>query len=254
MEAGAAEAADSQAAAPQADGEVMTTSDEFNNLVTAQPDWSRKYLSPVEIGVIEAGIGKAEAKTRGEIVPVFVERSVSLHHVPMLVSGFVSILSAIVSIAVLLSLRPEISLLDSLEIVGVIFALALVVGRYGLARWSVVQRLFTSKQDAWEAVHNRAELEFHRTGIPATQGYTGVMIFVSVFERRALIMGDRAISDKMTEEAWVGITTKLVQRLAGGQFQLGFSEAIEAVGQKLAQEFPQSSHDQNELPNKLVIH
>ena len=116
-----------------------------------------------------------------------------------------------------------------------------------------VQRLLTSKRDSASAVMTRAELEFLETGIPATEGRTGVLIFVSMHERRAVILGDKAISDRMKPEAWTEILAAMIVELKAGRVKEAFEGAIARVGDVLAREFPIQAGDTNELPNTLIV-
>lgn len=204
-------------------------------------------ITDTDRATIEAAVAEAEKKTAGEIVPMIVRQSSYVSHVPMVVGLLV--------FSLLMLLIPEIQWLVSgplwaFDIGALVISVALAVV---LSRVPAVQRIFTPAKDSAAAVFRRAELEFLETGIPGTAGRTGVLIFVSMHERRAVVIGDEAISARMKPEAWVEILDEMIAELRGGSVSKAFVKAIGRVGDVLAREFPIQAGDTNELPNALVI-
>jgi putative membrane protein len=214
----------------------------------AMQPWISKHLSDADFSEIERAIAGAEAKTSGEVVPMIVRRSVSLRTAP-----YIAIMTGLAIMFVVgLLLHFDFAKTQHLVwlVVGVVATLALAVATPFVVP---LQRFFTLDADEAEAAFQRAQLEFFQTGIPATAGRTGVLIFVSLFERRAFILGDEAITKRLDKDVWVQITQDMVNRLKKGDYKGGFIGAIEAVGAKLAKEFPRAANDRNELHDHLVI-
>ncbi|MES2965897.1 MAG: TPM domain-containing protein [Bdellovibrionota bacterium] len=216
-------------------------------MTTMQP-WISKHLSLTDLAEIEAAIASVETKTSGEVVPMIVRRSVSLRSAP-----YIAIMAALSLLFVLaLIFQFDFARTDHLVglVIGVVAALGLAVATPFLIP---LQKFFTLDGDEDEAAFERAQLEFYQTGIPATEGRTGVLIFVSLFERRAFILGDESISKRLNQEVWVEITQAMVNRFKQKDFKGAFVGAIEAVGTKLATEFPRAANDRNELHDHLII-
>jgi uncharacterized membrane protein len=87
-------------------------------------------------------------------------------------------------------------------------------------------------------------------GLTATRERTGVLIYMSISDRRLAIYGDEAIHQKFGNEGWQAVCDQLSQRFQKEEFVEGLREAILQVGQVLAKAFPARKDDINELPNE----
>lgn len=211
-------------------------------------NWISKHLSQGDFDEIERAIARVEEKTSGEVVPMIVRRSVSVRTAPYLA------LLSVVSLLFALSIVFHVDFTSTRHLIGLtVGAFIAVAFAFLTTKWEPLQKFFTLDADEEEAAFERAQYEFYRTGIPGTKGRTGVLIFVSLFEHRAFILGDESISAKMNQDSWVEITQAMVAELKRGDFKAGFVTAIEAVGAKLAQEFPRAANDRNELRDHLII-
>lgn len=196
-----------------------------------------------DLQAIEQAVATAESRTAGEIVPMIVHESTYSSHVPgLLMLAF---------FALFMVAMPALGLGG--WIWNSVATLTAIILGYVLAQSAWVRRHVIPRHDQALAVLHRAQLEFHETGIPATHGRTGVLIFVSMRERRAVVLGDRAISEKIDAERWRSIVDELIKEMGRGRVKEAFTGAIAHVGEILAREFPASKHDTNELPNTLVV-
>jgi putative membrane protein len=71
-------------------------------------------------------------------------------------------------------------------------------------------------------------------------------------ERRAEIVGDEAITRVTTPETWGEAMAALLVEVKEGRPGEGIVAAVERVGDVLAEHFPKSSADTNEIPDKLI--
>ncbi|HET6924036.1 MAG TPA: hypothetical protein VFI16_12890, partial [Anaeromyxobacteraceae bacterium] len=103
------------------------------------------------------------------------------------------------------------------------------------------------------AVRSRAERAFLANGLNRTERGTGVLVFASLLERRALVLGDHGIHEKMGDEGWRRGVEALVGGIRGGDPAAGFCDAIALVGAALAEHFPRPGGGvaPNELPDEL---
>lgn len=79
-----------------------------------------------------------------------------------------------------------------------------------------------------------------------------MLIFVSEAERYAEILADRGINNLVPNDAWESILNRLLGQIKTNNTEAGLIGAIKACGDLLAEHVP-STHDQDELPNHLVI-
>lgn len=220
----------------------------LGKLVKMFPKNIQDYLSPQDIREISEAVQKAEAKTSGEIVPVIVRRSSSVGHVPMILT----------LILLLLTVACEFPWKDKLfatpwlwlwPVLGVVYYF---LSQF-LAQSFTLQRLLTVNSDEIFQVERRAQLEFFLNRVNRTKAGTGILIFISVMERRAVILADEGIHGKIPPEVWVKLVDQLTEKLRRGEWKAAFLESIEACGDLLSTHFPASQHDTNELSNQLVI-
>ncbi|HEV2595977.1 MAG TPA: hypothetical protein VGU01_12320, partial [Sphingomicrobium sp.] len=85
-----------------------------------------------------------------------------------------------------------------------------------------------------------------------TSGRTGILIYLSIAERRAEIVADEAILKVTDEHSWGEPMTALITEVRQGRPADGIVAAIERVGAVLAEHFPRSADDVNEIPDALI--
>jgi putative membrane protein len=101
-------------------------------------------------------------------------------------------------------------------------------------------------------VHRRA-VELFRTGCELkTRGRTGILIYLSLAERRAEILADKAIADKVEPEVWGEAMAHLVDEVKAGRPGAGLAKAVERVGAVLAPILPPRADNPNEICDRLV--
>ena len=71
-------------------------------------------------------------------------------------------------------------------------------------------------------------------------------------EHRAEIVGDEAITAVTTPETWGEAMTALLTQVKAGRPGDGIVAAVELIGDVLAEHFPKSGDDTNEIPDKLI--
>jgi putative membrane protein len=205
--------------------------------------WIDKHFTQDQINRVTDIVAEAESHTIGEIVPIIVSRSSAIGHVKW-------ILTALLTIAFVLT---ETS-------VGVFHAWAAPVAflffyfiSIGLAKISWLQRVLTPIADEIKQVHARAELEFYRAQIKKTSRGTGILIFVSVMERRVVVLADEGISAHYPQETWDELVKIMTTEFKQSKVFEGFEKAIRRCGEILQAKLPAAHHDTNELANSLII-
>jgi putative membrane protein len=104
-----------------------------------------------------------------------------------------------------------------------------------------------------EEVERRALECFQRFRVRATAGGTGILIYVSLYERMVRVVGDDGIAGKLGQADWDGVRDVLIDGLKAGRPTAGLVAAIQASGKLLEQHFPIQPDDEDELSNELHL-
>jgi putative membrane protein len=193
---------------------------------------------------VEEAVRLAEARSLGQIVPVVVERSAHYHEVRWIAAVAAA---ALVTVVVDL-LFPEVTIreLPFLQLAGGL------VGAL-LGRWEPVERMLAGRREMEQAARARAEQAFLQHGLHRTAQGTGVLVFASLREHQAVVLGDAGIHARMGDEGWRRAVEALLAGIRAGAPADGFVAAIAVVGDRLAEHFPRRPDDAatNELPDGL---
>lgn len=93
---------------------------------------------------------------------------------------------------------------------------------------------------------------FTERGLYRTQDGTGILILLSAFEHRAVILGDHGIHDKVGNEGWQEHAGTIAQAIRRGEAAVGVTTVLEALAPLLSELAPRRHNDTNELANTVV--
>jgi putative membrane protein len=187
----------------------------------------RHFDEAAKVRIAEA-VRRAEALSRGQIVPVVVQKSDAYPEARF--RG--AILGAALATAAALLLGAPLSLAE----LAVVQLAAGILGAL-VAMLDPVERLLAGRRAMDEAVRARAARAFHEHGLHRTEEGTGVLVFASLFEHEAVVLGDHAIHAKMGGD-WEKALGALVAGMRAGDPARGFVDAIAICGARLAEHFP----------------
>ncbi|RAZ82656.1 TPM domain-containing protein [Mesorhizobium hawassense] len=111
---------------------------------------------------------------------------------------------------------------------------------------------FVPRRLRYQAAHANAMKQFLARNVHRTQARTGVLVFVSIAERYAEVVADAGINAKVGQHVWDGVVRDLTKHAGDDRLAEGFIHAITAVGAVLAEHFPATEGDANELADHLV--
>lgn len=212
--------------------------------------------------LVTAAVTVAEGASDGEIVTIVAEKSDSYHdvglHYAVLAMLLVPAALAFVPQALIdwgtgLFLGWNAGLTRGLLMAFLLMKLAAVflVVRYALA-WMPLRMALTPGSTKTRRVRRRA-IELFKVGAERrTHGRTGVLLYLSLIEHRAEIVADEAIAGKVSPEVWGDAMTDLIAEVKAGRPGAGMAKAVERIGAVLAEHFPKSRADTNELPDRLI--
>ena len=212
--------------------------------------------------LVTAAVTEAERATSGEIVVVAAARSDAYHdvalHYALLAMLIVPAALALVPkswidrvVASLMGWNAELSRSALMLLLFVLLTLAFLLVRLLLTNMTLRLAL-TPGRTKTRRVHRRA-VELFRAGCELkTRGRTGILIYLSLGERRAEILADKAIADKVEPEVWGEAMAALVDEVKAGRPGEGMARAVALVGLVLARFLPPDADNPNELPDRLV--
>ncbi len=207
---------------------------------------------------VNQAVQQAEQQTCAEIVPVVATAS-GRYDRPEDVAGLWLAVIALVVVGSLLPQPPEAGSWAggsggyNLAILAAVVVAGFVLGALLAARIAWLRRLFTSRREMADEVARRAQEAFVAREVFRTQGATGLVIYVSLFERLARVQADRAVTDALGPEALDALAADLAGRLHEGDLGSALAETIRQAGEKLAGPLPRQADDIDELPNELVV-
>ena len=194
---------------------------------------------------IHQAVIAAERRTVGEIIPVVLERSDD-HPQANWLSSIVTVLLASVLLAPWLPWGNPIGLLASQLGFGVLgFLLSFVLPGF--------KRAFVSDERAAAVAAEQALQEFYTLGLHRTEAQTGVLLFVSLFEHRVIVLGDEGIDAKVTPELWKSVEEAILTGVKQGDLSKGLTQGIGLCADVLEEHFPWTKGDRNELPDRVIV-
>jgi putative membrane protein len=103
-------------------------------------------------------------------------------------------------------------------------------------------------------VHRRAEEVFLHRELFKTERRTGILIFVSLFERRAVVVADSGINAKVGPGDWDRAVSRLIGSAQGDGLAEGIAQAVAHCHELLlAAGFKAEASQRNELSDKPML-
>ena len=187
----------------------------------------------------------AEKKTVGEVLPVVLGRS-DRHPEGLWLAALFVVLVGSSTLAHWLPWDRPVLLLATQAAFG-------LVGYLLALRLPGFQRAFVRESRATEMAEEQAFQEFYRHGLHETRDETGVLLFVSLFERRVIVLADEGIDKVAKDGLWQNVDEVLLRTIAAGSLAAGLVEAIRMCGVALAEHHPWEEGDRNEVPDRLIV-
>ena len=100
-------------------------------------------------------------------------------------------------------------------------------------------------------VLDRAAWLFKKLKMNKTKERNGVLIYLSINDRKFAIIGDSGINKVVPPGFWNEIKELMITHFSKGEFAEGVITGIEKTGEKLKQFFPYQTDDVNELSDEI---
>lgn len=220
------------------------------------------HLSQEDADRISAAVTAAEARSAGEIVTILTPQSDDYADVALLWAALVAFLALIA-----LAIAPQfyLDLADRLTgawasdwsprtILGLAALVAMLkfAGVWLFQLWRPLRLLLVPGTIKSDRVRARAVTCFKVGAERRTHGRTGILIYLSLAERRAEIVADEAIAGKVPDAVWGEAMAAMLAEIRQGRIAEGLVAAVDRVGAVLAERFPRADGDINELPDRVI--
>jgi putative membrane protein len=200
-------------------------------------------LTREQTSTIEDSVRAAEQRTSGELVVAVAERSDDYAAPRALLAGLVSLVLALIGLALMPWTFPA---------WFIVAELPLAVSCYWLLGTGPMLRMVVPDSLRNQRVDARALQVFAERGVAHTRERNGVLIYISEAEHRVRILADRGIHERVGPDEWQADVALIVEGMRTRKQAQGIVQAVDRIGALLAEAFPRREDDVNELGDELV--
>lgn len=205
---------------------------------------AKDFFTAEERERIRQAVAVAEAHTSGEIATMVVDHSDSYREAEILGALLVAgLFSVIVAVAV-----HHVMIWSYIPLVCIFFFPI----RYLFRRYPHLKLPFVGRKRIGEAVRERAIRAFFEKSLHKTREENGILIFISLLERKVWILGDVGINERIEPSFWRHFAVELSRGLKEDRACEVLCGIITACGTELARHFPRKSDDTNELTDEIM--
>ncbi len=209
-----------------------------------------RLFSEQDRAAIAQAIAQAEGRTAGEIVPYVVEQSDD-YEIALWRGGMFVLL---LMITALLLVRLYSSHWLNLPFLATAILVLAAQGTGMLATHFLppVRRFFAGASLIEQRVSQRAAVAFLQEEIFRTRDRTGILIFLSLWERKVVVLGDAGINAKVEQRDWDEVVRLITEGMRAGTPAQALITAIKKCGELLERKgVSLRPGDSSELADKL---
>lgn len=207
-------------------------------------------LSDTDLEAVRAAVAEAEKRTSGEIVPYVVPASDAYPNSLWKGAAFGGLTGPLLALAFL-------HLWDlwgsHLELwITLPAAAGAAVGFLLAAFVPPVKRWLAGDEMLELRTRQRAEMAFLEQEVFRTRERTGILLFLSLFEHRVVVLADSGIHSLVQPGQWDGIAAGIAEGIRSGRAREALLTAIRTCGELLERHgVARRTDDVNELPDEL---
>ncbi len=207
---------------------------------------------------IADAIEEAEQKTSAEIVTVVTTASGRYDRAEDIVGFLAALLAVATGWLICPAFHSESVWESGPSVSGLIpvlgsMVVGFVAGSALASRLPVLRLPFIPKKELEEEVRRAAREAFMTSRIRNTAGGTGILIFVSFYEHRVIVLPDDAILEKLPEQDWGMLCAEIVSGLKVERASEALEAAVASCGEILGGVLPRQNKDEDELSNELIL-
>jgi len=207
--------------------------------------WQNKILNETELKKIEELVQKFEDKTGAELKICIFKISDTYPAATFRFAIFFTFFLSCLSTLIFSFSHPIYCLVLQLPI----FLISCAFGRLTLFK-----KFFLAKREIKREVREKALEIFDQEGVRKTTDHVGILVFISIIERKIELVTDQTIFSKLGQESLDHLVANLGQHLKSKKYAQGIEDIVRVMEEKLLHFFPNKLQDkvQNEVPNQIT--
>lgn len=217
---------------------------------------AKRFLSKRERKALEEAVASAEQRTAAEFVCAVATESGRYDRAESLV-GLAFALLGLAVVQLGFTWTPSDSWIDTRAVPLAAQAAAVVVGfvlgTLVASFFHALRRLFVSTSELEAEVERAASHVFAQARLSSTRQRGGVLVYVSVFERRVVVLADTGAARVLGGDGIDALRNLATERLTRNKRLEAFSDTVGAAAERLAPALPAEAINPDELPDALVI-
>ncbi len=200
---------------------------------------------------IKEAVRNAETQSGGEIVTYIAEQSDNYSNIYWAAGFFSTFLGSSIFIFLYRFFNVEIS--QGLLFLGAIFLLPLLIVSL-LYLFKPLRSLLIEEYQKKYYVNLRAKEAFLNQEVFNTVDRTGVLIYISLFEKRVVVLGDTGINKKVSKDKWNNVIKTIVKGIKNDSLIDGIVSGVLLCGTILKEnKVKRRVKDINELDDNIHI-
>ncbi|HVR21192.1 MAG TPA: hypothetical protein VMS65_15875 [Polyangiaceae bacterium] len=203
----------------------------------------RAFLSPEAKGRATDAVRTVEGQTSAELV-VTVRHAAERHVATSLVFGA----AVAVGVFVVMLVSPQVYDVRTMPLDAL---LAFVLAALACHFVATLKRSLTPKARRRRAAERRARAAFAELGVAKTRQRSGVLVFVALFERTAVVVADDGVPTALLGKPYDALAAELDRAVVALDFD-AFLAALAGFGPLLAGVLPRRPDDTNELTDEVA--
>lgn len=216
------------------------------------------FITQEDRKLVEAAVADAEKRTSAEIVCAVATESGRYDRAESIVGIFGSLAGLLLANAIDgcscgsvagWSVEPGLSILWQCVAVVAGFLAGSVLASY----WHGLRRSLVSGQEFGEETRRAAAFVFSQARLASTRESGGVLLYVSLFEHRVIVLADDGVMKAAGQEFLDKLRDLAVARLREGHNLETFIDTIRTAADVLSAKLPAAKSNIDELPNKFLI-
>ncbi|TKB08654.1 hypothetical protein FCL48_13365 [Desulforhopalus sp. IMCC35007] len=208
------------------------------------------FLTKEEQDKITLAVQAAEKRTTGEIVPMVVTKSDEYPLAALVCSASLSIPSSLL-LSVIIGQRIWIGP-ENMWLFLALFSLTFLPLYFWVHRTDRLKYYFLNQGHVETQVSKSALAAFYSQGLYKTAADNGILLYISVLEKKVWILADSGINSRISQTIWDKVVDQLTYGIKQKNQCQAICSAIQSIGEILQEHFPYEKGDKDELHNLII--
>mgnify|MGYP001034754540 FL=1 len=210
----------------------------------------KQVLSDIDKSLLNVSLKEAESITRAQIVLATTGRSDSYPEIPWKAFAFGASVAGFAVFVLDLIIRFWINDATILLIVTTILVSGALLALLALF-CPAFARLFVSELRREAETLQYAESMFLSNELFATSDRRGILLLISVFERRVVIIPDQGVRDRLNTDILKNIIEKMIQPLKSGEVRKALETGLDELKNAICPPLPEGG-EKDQLSDKII--